>query len=313
MALNPHHLSIFEAVARRGNVTAAAAALMISQPAVSRQIKQLERSLGTQLMVRGRRGIVLTDAGQVLAGYATRLARFTEEAEAAVADLQSMRRGRLTIAVSPTIGAYLLPRVLVRYRLKYPGIRLKVEIEQSDTLYRRLYQDDQVDVALTEVEPTSDQFDYQVFMRDTFCPIVPFGHPLAKRKSVQFDQFASAGLILRDSESAGGSFVEHVLREERIEVQPLLRLNSTEAIKEAVVAGLGVGIVSGLAVKSDLALKRLAAISLKGLSFRRPLYRVTRKGSVESKALIALMYMVKHAARGTLPGFDQPITPAAAR
>jgi DNA-binding transcriptional LysR family regulator len=93
-------------------------------------------------------------------------------------------------------------------------------------------------------------------------------------------------------------------------LKPILRLSSTEAIKEAVAAGLGVGIVSGLAVKSDLALKRLSAVSLKGINIRRPLYQVLQPNRERPKVVIAFLYMLKHAARGTLPGLDKPIVPA---
>ncbi len=322
MALNPHHLAVFDAVARCENVTAAAGVLMISQPAVSKQVKLLERSLGVRLMERSRRGVTLTDAGRVLAAYARKIAALSEEAESAVADLQSLRRGSLAVAASPTIAAYLLPAVLVRYRLKYPGIRLKVEIEQAATLYRRMEAEDSsstvasiatsstIDIALTEVEPPGERFDFSVFMRDDFVPIVPFRHALAKRRSVSAAQLVEAGLILRDSESPTGSFVEQILTAAGETVRPILRLNSTEAIKEAVAAGLGVAIVSSLAVRSDLALKRLATVPFKGPPIRRPLYRVTRRGRSESRAVIAFLYMLKHASRGTLPSLDRKITPA---
>jgi DNA-binding transcriptional LysR family regulator len=310
MALNLHHLAVFEAVAGHGNVTAAAATLMISQPAVSKQIKLLEKALGTRLMERGRRGILLTEAGRVLAAYAGKISALSEQAESAVADLQSLRRGSLTVAASPTIGTYLLPQVLVRYRLKYPGIRLKVEIEQSAALYRRFHDNDQIDVGLTEVEPNGDQYTFHVFMRDEYQVIVPPGHALARRRSANIEEFVAAGLILRDSDSPGGSFAEQALRQAGLRVAPFLRLNSTEAIKEAVAAGLGVAIVSGLAVRSDMALKRLAVVPLRGLTLRRPLYRVTRPSKPQSKAATAFLYMLKHAARGSLPGLDRKISPA---
>jgi DNA-binding transcriptional LysR family regulator len=310
MALNLHHLSIFQAVADAGNVTRAANHLMISQPAVSKQVKLLEQSLGTTLLQRSRRGVQLTEAGQLLAGYANRIQSLSAEAESAIEQMQSLRRGRLSVAASPTIGTYLLPKVLVRFRLKYPGIQLKMEIQQAAVLFDRMASESLIDVALTEMEPSTDPLEFQTFMRDQFIAIAAHRHPLSRKKTVSMAEFAKAGLILRDSTAPGGSFVEQFLRQERIDVKPILRLSSTEAIKEAVAAGLGVGIVSGLAVKSDLALKRLAAISVRGLNIRRPLYQVLRPNRQRPKAVIAFLYMLKHAARGTLPGLDKPIVPA---
>lgn len=310
MALNLHHLSIFQAVANTGNVTRAANQLMISQPAVSKQVKLLEQSLKTTLLQRTRRGVQLTEAGQLLATYANRIQSLSTEAESAIDQMQSLRRGSLTVAASPTIGTYLLPKVLVRFRLKYPGIQLKMEIEQATILFNRMASDSQIDVALTEMEPPTDQLEFQTFMRDQFIPITAHRHPLSRKKSVSMAEFAKAGLILRDSTAPGGSFVEQFLRQERISVNPILRLSSTEAIKEAVAAGLGVGIISSLAAKSDLALKRLSAVSVKGLNIRRPLYQVLRPNRQRPKAVIAFLYMLKHAARGTLPGLNKPIVPA---
>jgi DNA-binding transcriptional LysR family regulator len=309
MAINLHHLSIFETVAQRGNITAAAASLMISQPAVSKQIKQLESSLGVRLIERGRRGVSVTEAGRVLERYARQISALSGEAEAAVSDLQSLRKGSLHIAASPTIAAYLLPRVLVRYRLKYPGIRLRVEIEQAAALFERMEASEAIDVGLTEIEPTDDRLDFQVFMRDSFTPIVPAGHALSGQKSVGVRPFLEAGLILRDSDSNTGSFVEQTLRQAGFTIRPILRFSTTEAIKEAVAAGLGVAIISGLAARSDLGLKRIGTVSLKGVVIRRPLYRVSRRAHRQSKALTAFLYMLKHAARGSLPGFEK-MTPA---
>ena len=92
--------------------------------------------------------------------------------------------------------------------------------------------------------------------------------------------------------------------------EPFLQLNSTEAVKEAVAAGLGVSIVSGLAIKAEVALKRLTVVAIKGVHLRRPVYRVTRKSVTDTKAVIAFLYMLKHAVRGSLPELNQPITPA---
>ncbi len=311
MALNPHHLSLLDEVARQGSITAAASALGITQPAVSRQIKQLERSLSVRLIERSPRGVSLTAAGSVLAGYARKAAALYDEAEAAVADLQSLRRGTLAIAASPTIATYLLPAVLVRYRLKYPGIRLAVSVERSPEIYKALRSDEPLDVAFTEVEPADASLSFNVFMRDELLAVASPKHPLARSRSIDVNAFAEAGLILRDDGGAAGSFVERELRLAGVAVRPLLRLNSTEAVKEAVAAGLGVAFVSALAARTDVALRRLAVVNVKGFVIRRPLYRVTRAGAPQSKACTAFLYMLKHAARGSLPNLSTKITPAA--
>ena len=295
-------LITFGVVARTGHITAAAAELGVTQPAVSKAVKQLERTLGTKLIERAGRGIVLTAAGRELAGHARRVGEALADAERAMADLSSLRRGRLRVGASPAIGLYLLPPLLVRYRLKYPGVDLGVEIEQASALYRRLA-DEQLDLALSEVEPTVDRFAARAFMHDTYHAILPAKHTLAKHGAVTPQQLAGAGLITRRSDAAGGSFVGRTLR---LTTPGTLQLDSTESIKQAVAAGLGVAIVSGLAVASPD--PRLAVRPLKGASLRRPLFAVRPRGGAESKALTAFLQMLKHAARGSLPPLDRPVT-----
>lgn len=282
----------------------------ISQPALSKQIKSLEKSLGTALIERAGRGIRLTDAGEELAGHAHRMQTLIENAELAMAEICGLRRGRLAVAASPTIATYLIPRLLVRYRLKYPGISLHVEVEQSATMTPRLL-DGKIDLAFTEVQPTADRLVARVFMRDLFQAIVPTGHPLARRKNINIAEFINAGLIIRDHSVAGESFVERELyRLSGAEVHPILRVNSTEAVKEAVAAGLGVAIVSGLALHADDSKQRLTKVQVRGVTLRRPLYCVRPNSGQPSKAAKAFLCMLDHAARGSLPPLDQPITPA---
>src|SRR3954453_17075083 len=109
MSISFTQLAAFRAVADKGSVGRGADALMVSQPAVSKQIKELERSLGVVLFERHPKGVRLTDAGELLAGYARRIFSLIDEAERAVDDLQSLRRGKLSIGASPTLGTYFLP------------------------------------------------------------------------------------------------------------------------------------------------------------------------------------------------------------
>lgn len=286
-------LLTFDAVARAGHVTAAAAERGVTQPAVSKQVRQLERLVGATLIERAGRGIVLTAAGRELAVHARRLAEVLADAERAMADVSSLRRGRLRVAASPAIGLYLLPPVLLKYRRKYPGVQLGVEIEQSPALFRRLAEE-QVDLALTEVEPTVDRFAARVFRHDTYQAIVPAKHPLARHASLTPEQLTAAGLIVRTSDAPGGSFAERALRHAGYAIAPSLRLDSTETIKQAVAGGLGVAIVSGLSVAH--ADPRIAVRPLKGLTVRRPLYAVRPRGGAQSLPLTAFLELLDQAA-----------------
>src|SRR4051794_885109 len=135
--LNLHHLSVFHAVASTGSVSRGAERLEISQPAVSKQLRELERSLRTALFDRHPKGVRLTTAGEALADYARRIFALSDEAERAMADVAGLRRGRLAVGAGPTAGAYLLPRVLVEFRRRFPDVALHAETEGPDVLRQR--------------------------------------------------------------------------------------------------------------------------------------------------------------------------------
>src|SRR5688500_6925781 len=134
--LNLNHLMIFHAVAESGSVSLGAERLLVSQPAVSKQLKQLEAALKTSLFDRHPRGVRLTDAGRSLAEYATRIFTLCQQAEEAVNDVSALRRGHLRLGASTTIGVYLLPQVLVHFRRRFPGVRLELVLENAAVLLR---------------------------------------------------------------------------------------------------------------------------------------------------------------------------------
>src|SRR5262249_48150999 len=135
--MNLNHLAIFHAVAQTGSMTRGAERLDISQPAVSKQVQELERVLGVHLFDRIGRRVRLSQAGEILADYARRLFALAHEAEEAMADVRAVRRGRLMIGASTTIGTYLLPRVLAELARRHPEVEVLVAIENTEQIHRR--------------------------------------------------------------------------------------------------------------------------------------------------------------------------------
>src|SRR5437763_149380 len=132
--LNPHQLLVFAVVARLGNITRAAEELRTSQPALSAQLKALERACGLPLLERQPRGVRLTHAGEIVAGYAQRLTHTVDELARALDDLRGLQRGRLILGASTTIGEYLLPPVMGTFHERYPGVELHLVISNSDQI-----------------------------------------------------------------------------------------------------------------------------------------------------------------------------------
>lgn len=295
-----HQLAAFDAVIRTGGVTRAAELLGVTQPSISRQLQELQRSFGTKLVERWGRGIRPTRAGELLGDYTKRIFALVSEAERAVHDLQQLRRGRLAVGAGTTLGVYLLPEALVRFRQRFPGISLEMESGSSRRLGALLL-DGAIDFAMTETLLPSPAFESTVYSQHELVAIVPAGHRLSSRKSIEAAELACEPFIAREPSSGTRSLVERTLAERGVRITPVVSLSSTEAVKRAVMAGLGVSIVSRIAVGLEAASAQLVTLKIKRLHLRRPVYLVHRPGAGRSKAEIAFLCILKHVIRGTLP------------
>ena len=290
--LNLHHLEVFHAVARAGSVSRGADALGISQPAVSKQLRQLERAVGTPLLDRHAKGVRPTAAGAVLAEHAARIFALTAAAEAAVADVAGLRAGRLRVGAGPTAGVYLLPRAIVAFRRAHPAVRLSAETEGPDVLRQRLL-DGLIDLAVTEapVAPAAE-LTATVLLHDVLVPVAAAHSPLAARRSVPPDEFCREPFVARQTATGEASLAERTLASRGLAVTPVLTVDSTEAIKQAVMAGVGVALVSRLAVATEVAAGRLARVAVRGLSVRHPVYHVRRRDHAPSPAAAAFVRLL---------------------
>lgn len=269
--MNLNHLAIFHAVAEAGSMSRGAERLSISQPAVSKQIRTLEQSLGVTLIDRLPKGIRLTEAGELLAGYARRLFAVEAAAERAVAEWRGLERGRLAVGASTTIGAYLLPEVFAAFHRTFPGVEARLEIGNTHAIQEMLLAD-AVDLGFTEGFAAAEGLDAEVFREDELVAIAPSGHPLFSVGPLTTQRLCEEPLILREAGSGTREVVERALADRSVVPIPALSLGSTEAVKRAVIAGAGVAIVSRLAVTLELASGALGLLPVKGLPIARPLH-----------------------------------------
>ena len=291
--LNLHHLEVFHAVAQAGSVSRGAERLGISQPAVSKQLRQLERSLGTPLLDRHAKGVRPTVAGGVLAEHAARIFALAAQAESAVADVAGLRAGRLAVGAGPTAGVYLLPRAIVAFRQAHPDVRLSAETEGPDVLRQRLL-DGLIELAVTEapVGPAAE-LTSTVLLHDVLVPVAAPTSPLAGRKAVRPDEFCREPFVARQTATGEPSLTERALAERGLAVRPVLTVDSTEAIKQAVMAGVGVAVVSRLAVSAEVAAGRLVRVNVRGLTVRCPVYHVRRRDRSPSAAATAFVGLLR--------------------
>jgi len=289
--MNLHHLLLFHTVAEAESISRAAERLLISQPAVSKQLTELERQLGVVLFSRLPRGVRITEAGRVLQGYASRIFSLAEEAQIAVDAVHGVERGRLRIGATTTLGVYLLPDVLVKFRQAHPGVQISLEISHTPTLASWL-RESVIDLALTESEVTADGIRSKVIMRDHLVAIAPARHPLGRKRTVTAEQLCREPFVVRETGSHTRSMVEQELAERSLKITPTMSLGSTEAVKHAVIAGVGVAIVSRLAVSPEIAAGRLMLIRVPDLRLSRPIYHVTAAHTTSSPAAKAFDVML---------------------
>lgn len=265
--LNWNHLRLFAAAARCGSVSAAAASLRLSQPAVSKQVAELEATLGVTLLERTARGVRPTPAGELLAGYAQRLFALAEEAERALGELQNLRRGRLRIGASMTIGVYLAPPLLAEFRRQCPDLEMEFLIGNTDTVQKRLV-DRELDLGLTEgpgqweTELASDTFHWDELIVIA-APSAPASMPVAT--------LARQPWVMREPGSGTRAVAEEALASVGLRPRPAWVFNNPEAVKRAVMAGCGVAMVPRITIGAELAARTLRSVKVPGLARRRPL------------------------------------------
>jgi DNA-binding transcriptional LysR family regulator len=290
--LNLNHLAIFDAVATEKNISRGAAKLMISQPAVSKQLAQFEHALGVTLVERLPRGVRLTQEGELLARYARQIFNLRDETALALAGFRGLTRGTLRIGASTTIATYLLPQLIVRFKRKYPMVSTALEVTPSASVQRRLL-DGEIDLGFVELFDENDALDAKVIYHDELVAIGSYRHPLARKRGVTLEHLAREPFVLRDTGSDTKSFVVRVLAQKGVTLSPVMSLGSTEAIKRAVSAGIGVAIVSRLSIDLELRTRRLSVLPVRGLSIKRPFYRLLRSGRRASPASQAFLNLAQ--------------------
>jgi DNA-binding transcriptional LysR family regulator len=290
--VNLNQLRAFAAIAEEGNVTRAAGRLAISQPALSKQLSELEASLGVTLCDRLPRGIRLTEAGIILREHAERLRAVEAAAEADIAALVGIDRGRLSVGASTTIGSYLVPELFGEFRRAYPGIGLELRIANSRAIQSALLAGE-IDLALTEGFVDAEGLDVEVFDHDEMRVIVAPDHPWAARRGVKLRELATAPIVLREVGSGTREVIEAALAERGVVVQPVMSLGSTEAVKHAVAAGLGIAIVSELTVGLELSTGRLVEVAVDGLQIRRALHLLRLTARRPSASVAAFLEQLR--------------------
>jgi len=284
-------LRAFEAITRTGSFTKAAERLHVTIPAVSLQIRQLEREHGVRLFDRVGRRVRLTPAGEALRQYADRIFTLAHDAERALQGTSDFSGTRLRLAATPTTAGYYLAPFWKRLRRRYPRLQLEVSVHNTRTVRQRLlaFEDD---LGMLGGAAEDGALIVRPFARDVMVAIVSPEHAWAKRKSVTLQALGREPLILREPGSAGRDRVERTLRTAGIEPHMVMEMTSTEAIKQAVEANGGVGILARAVVARDVRGGHLRALPVRGGNLTLELAFAYHRERADSPLLRAVLEVI---------------------
>jgi DNA-binding transcriptional LysR family regulator len=292
MQLSLRQFEVFLAVARAKSFRGAALALHLSQPALSQHVAELERELGARLFDRLGRSVALTEAGRILEDHALRLFATLTSAREAIAELGGLKRGSLLVGASTTPGIYVLPAVVASFQQRHPGITLSLQIANSTVIEERI-RGNEIDLGVVggHALRAGDEC-LASGLHDELILIVPAGHPWARRREIAPPLLATQRLLVREEGSATRQVAERALQHAGVKVGTSMEVGHTEAIKQAVMAGLGVALVSVHAVRGDVASGRLRALRLKGMRIRRHFHVIHNEARTLSASARAFLRLI---------------------
>lgn len=277
-------LQIFCRVVELRSFSRAADAVFLSQPTVSSHIKDLEDHFSCRLVDRLGREVIPTKAGELLYTYAAKIISLKEETEKALAEFHGKIKGHLTIGGSTIPGSYILPPLLGAFKKVYPEVTITIIQRDSagvvtDTLEGR------VELGIVGAAPHEPRLDQEKVMDDEMFLIVPTAHKWTKRASISMQDLVTEPFVMREPGSGTRKSLEELLEQagHRLdELNVVAELGSTEAVRQAVKAGVGVSVLPECAVADELAARTLTKVKIRGISFPRSFFLITHKYRTQS-------------------------------
>lgn len=297
MALNItfRQLKVFESAARLLSYTRAAEELHLSQPGVSMQIKQLEDMVGLPLFEQIGKKMHLTAAGREVYAYSDSIGHMLDEAEVVLDELKGLRSGRLSISVATT-ASHFATRLLAAFLQRYEDITISLDITNRASLREQL-EANQPDLVIMGQPPEGVEVEANAFMENPLVMIAPAGHVLTGKKNIPLSEIENESFVVREPGSGTRSAIERFFAAHDVDFHSGIEMTSNEAIKQAVEAGLGLGIVSIHTLELELETGRLQILDVKDFPIERHWYVLQRKGKRLSSAAQAFKIFVLEQAK----------------
>ena len=285
------HLVTFRTVVDKRSFSQAAEELEISQPAVSFQIRSLEERLGHRLLDRTGRRVAVTEAGEIVYRYARRMIGLEAELEREMGEVGNRIAGRLVLGSSTGPGELVLPRLLGAFSRAHPDVRVSLVVSDTQTVCERVL-DDELEVGVVGAARAQRGLEFEPFMRDELVAIAPPGHRLAGREAVAIDELAAEPMIMQQEGSGVRAVLEGALRAGGVRDRDLnvaMELGLQQSVKAAVLDGLGITVISRLAVEREVAEGSLVALRLEGEGLERHFFAVRAAGRTPKRVTQAFM------------------------
>jgi len=292
--LTVRQLEVLEAVSRAGSVTAAASALHLTQPAVSMQLRQLEEQLQLSLFEPVGRGLQITEPGRDLAALATDLLLRLDDFALAARELRGVRRGRVRLGIVST-AKYFVPRLLAQFLKAHPGLDLKLNVYNREHIIEQL-QSYAIDLGIMGRPPEGASLVGTPFAPNPLAILAAPSHPLSKRKQLTPEELENEAFIVREPGSGTRIAMDRYFSDAGVTIHQVMEADSNETIKQAVMAGMGIGLLSLHTVRLELAAGRLVMLPVAGLPLRRQWFAVhSRERRLTPAAEEFLEYLLREA------------------
>jgi DNA-binding transcriptional LysR family regulator len=276
-------LRVFVTVTEQSHFSKAAELMNISQPGVSLHIRNLENEIGAKLLHRSPKQVRLTEAGHILYQKAKQILRLYEEAKQDVRLLQDQVTGTIHIGASFTIGEYVLPKQLAAFAAQYPLVAIEVTIGNTEEIVQAV-RTNELDIGLIEGETQAVDLHIIPYMKDEMIIIAPSDHPLSSQRFINGEMLQNQVWVLREIGSGTRAYSDQFIQGAGITPKRTYIFNSSQSVKESVVAGLGIAMLSRWIVRKELELGELTELRLRAASLERSFSIIRHK---EEKTMMA--------------------------
>ena len=285
-------LEYFLKVVQEGSFSKAADRVFRTQPAVSIAIRRLEEEIGLPLLDRTQKTPALTEAGQVVHDYAQRILDLRDQVGQAIAELQSLKRGRVRVGANESTSLYLLPDVILAFKQQHPHVKVEIFRHVSDHLPREVL-DRNVDFALMASEPADRDLEAFAVLKDELILIMSPKHHLAGRPSLKIKDLGKESFIAHNVKAGSRVKVIEAFARHHTPLNIGLELATVETIKRFVQKRIGVAFVPRMCVREELERGTLTTVPVQGLTYNRTLWATHRRGVHFSPAAAAFLKLLK--------------------